>query len=193
MTDIVFATNNVHKLKELREIAAGKLNVLSLSDIGCHDDIAETAETIEGNAMIKANYIKEHYGYDCFADDTGLEVTALNGAPGVRSARYAGENCDSECNIDLLLCNLQGKPDRSAQFRTCMALRQGDEIHTFEGVVKGCILEHRAGEGGFGYDSVFAPTEADGRTFAQMTAEEKNAISHRGRATALLMDYLLKQ
>lgn len=193
MKDIVFATNNAHKLKELREIAAGKLNVLSLSDIGCHDDIPETASTIEGNAKIKADYIKQHYGYDCFADDTGLEVTALDGAPGVYSARYAGNDCNSENNIDLLLHNLDGATDRSAQFRTCIALRQGDETLLFEGIVKGTILTERRGTMGFGYDSVFAPDEADGRSFAQMNADEKNAISHRGRATRLLMDYLLNQ
>lgn len=193
MKDIVFATNNAHKLKELREIAAGKLNVLSLSDIGCHDDIPETAPTIEGNAKIKADYIKQHYGYDCFADDTGLEVTALHGAPGVYSARYAGNDCNSEHNIDLLLHNLDGITDRSAQFRTCIALRQADETLLFEGIVKGKILTERHGTMGFGYDSVFAPDEADGRSFAQMNADEKNAISHRGRATRLLMDHLLNQ
>ena len=193
MKDIVFATNNAHKLKELREIAAGKLNVLSLSDIGCHDDIPETAPTIEGNAKIKADYIKQHYGYDCFADDTGLEVTALDGAPGVYSARYAGNDCNSEHNIDLLLHNIEGATDRSAQFRTCIALCQADETLLFEGIVKGKILTERHGTMGFGYDSVFAPDEADGRSFAQMNADEKNAISHRGRATRLLMDYLLNQ
>ena len=165
MKDIVFATNNAHKLKELREIAAGKLNVLSLNDIGCHDDIPETASTIEGNAKIKADYIKQHYGYDCFADDTGLEVAALDGAPGVYSARYAGNDCISEHNIDLLLHNLEGVTDRSAQFRTCIALRQGDETLLFEGIVKGTILTERRGTMGFGYDSVFAPDEADGRSF----------------------------
>ena len=193
MKDIVFATNNAHKLKELREIAAGKLNVLSLNDIGCHDDIPETASTIEGNAKIKADYIKQHYGYDCFADDTGLEVAALDGAPGVYSARYAGNDCISEHNIDLLLHNLEGVDNRSAQFRTCIALRRGDDIRLFEGIVKGTILTERRGTGGFGYDSVFVPDEADGRSFAQMSDDEKNAISHRGRATQLLMHYLLDQ
>ena len=193
MKDIVFATNNAHKLKELREIAAGKLNVLSLNDIGCHDDIPETASTIEGNAKIKADYIKQHYGYDCFADDTGLEVAALDGAPGVYSARYAGNDCISEHNIDLLLHNLEGVDNRSAQFRTCIALRQADETLLFEGIVKGKILTERHGTMGFGYDSVFAPDEADGRSFAQMSDDEKNAISHRGRATQLLMHYLLDQ
>ena len=191
MKDIVFATNNAHKLRELREITAGVLNVLSLADINCHEDIPETAETIEGNAQIKANHIKEHYGYDCFADDTGLEVDALDGAPGVYSARYAGEDCNSENNIDLLLRNLEGKTDRSARFRTAIALRIGNDISIFEGVVEGKILTERHGTGGFGYDSVFAPIEADGRSFAEMTPDEKNAISHRGRATSALVDYLL--
>ena len=167
--------------------------MLSLNDIGCHDDIPETASTIEGNAKIKADYIKQHYGYDCFADDTGLEVAALDGAPGVYSARYAGNDCISEHNIDLLLHNLEGVDNRSAQFRTCIALRQGDDIRLFEGIVKGTILTERRGTGGFGYDSVFVPDEADGRSFAQMSDDEKNAISHRGRATQLLMHYLLDQ
>ena len=191
MKDIVFATNNAHKLRELREITAGVLNVLSLADINCHDDIPETADTIEGNAEIKANYIKEHYGYDCFADDTGLEVDALDGEPGVRSARYAGEDCISENNIDLLLRRLEGHNDRSARFRTAIALRIGNDVTLFEGIVNGTILTERHGTGGFGYDSIFAPVEADGRSFAEMSADEKNAISHRGRATAALINYLL--
>ena len=191
MKDIVFATNNAHKLRELREITAGVLNVLSLADINCHEDIAETAETIEGNAIIKANYIKEHYGYDCFADDTGLEVEALGGEPGVRSARYAGEDCISENNIDLLLHRLEGQSQRSARFRTAIALCIGKDVTLFEGIVNGNILTERHGTGGFGYDSIFAPVEADGRSFAEMSADEKNAISHRGRATAALINYLL--
>ena len=191
MKDIVFATNNAHKLRELREITAGVLNVLSLADINCHEDIAETAETIEDNAIIKANYIKEHYGYDCFADDTGLEVDALGGEPGVRSARYAGEDCISENNIDLLLHRLEGQSQRSARFRTAIALRIGKDVTLFEGIVNGNILTERHGTGGFGYDSIFAPVEADGRSFAEMSADEKNAISHRGRATAALINYLL--
>ncbi|MGM9802862.1 MAG: non-canonical purine NTP diphosphatase [Muribaculaceae bacterium] len=191
MKEIVFATNNAHKLRELREICNGVMRVLSLNDINCHDDIAETESTIEGNAMIKARYVKEHYGYDCFADDTGLEVTCLNGAPGVFSARYAGEDCNSERNIDKLLANMQGAADRSAQFRTCIALVQGEQMTLFEGVVRGTIIESRRGIGGFGYDPVFAPEEADGRTFAEMTDDEKNAISHRGRATKKLINHLL--
>ena len=191
MKDIVFATNNAHKLRELREITAGVLNVLSLADINCHEHIAETAETIEGNAIIKANYIKEHYGYDCFAVDTGLEVEALGGEPGVRSARYAGEDCISENNIDLLLHRLEGQSQRSARFRTAIALRIGKDVTLFEGIVNGTILTERHGTGGFGYDSVFARVEADGRSFAEMSADEKNAISHRGRATAALINYLL--
>ena len=191
MSDLVFATNNKHKLEEMRAIIGDKYKVLSLSDIGCHDDIPETADTIEGNAVIKAKWVAQRYGYDCFADDTGLEVTALDGAPGVYSARYAGEDCNSENNIDLLLRNLEGKTDRSARFRTAIALRIGNDISIFEGVVEGKILTERHGTGGFGYDSVFAPIEADGRSFAEMTPDEKNAISHRGRATSALVDYLL--
>lgn len=191
MKDIVFATNNAHKLRELREITAGILNVLSLADINCHDEIPETAATIEGNAKIKADYIKEHYGYDCFADDTGLEVKALGGEPGVRSARFAGEDCNSENNIDLLLSRLGDASDRTARFRTAIALRLGSDVTLFEGIVNGTILTERHGTGGFGYDSVFAPAEGDGRSFAEMSPDEKNAISHRGRATRALVDYLL--
>lgn len=193
MKEIVFATNNAHKLRELREITAGVLTVLSLNDIGCHEDIPETATTIEGNAKIKANFIKDRYGYDCFADDTGLEVVALGGAPGVYSARYAGDDCNSENNIDKLLTELANATSRDARFRTAIALRIDDNEWLFEGEVQGKITTERHGDGGFGYDSVFAPIEADGRSFAEMTADEKNAISHRGRATAKLVDFLLNQ
>lgn len=193
MKEIVFATNNAHKLRELREITAGVLTVLSLNDIGCHEDIPETATTIEGNAIIKANFIKDRYGYDCFADDTGLEVVALGGAPGVYSARYAGDDCNSENNIDKLLAELANATSRDARFRTAIALRIDDNEWLFEGEVQGKITTERHGSGGFGYDSVFAPIEADGRSFAEMTADEKNAISHRGRATAKLVDFLLNQ
>lgn len=193
MKEIVFATNNAHKLRELREITAGVLTVLSLNDIGCHEDIPETATTIEGNAKIKANFIKDRYGYDCFADDTGLEVVALGGAPGVYSARYAGDDCNSENNIDKLLAELANATSRDARFRTAIALRIDDNEWLFEGEVQGKITTERHGSGGFGYDSVFAPIEADGRSFAEMTADEKNAISHRGRATAKLVDFLLNQ
>ena len=187
---IVFATNNAHKLKELREITQGRVEILSLNDINCHDDIPETAATIEGNAKIKADFIKEHYGYDCFADDTGLEITALGGEPGVYSARYAGPECDSERNIDKVLANLEGESDRSARFRTCIALRQGNDTILFEGIVEGEILTERHGTGGFGYDSIFKPVEAE-CSFAEMSSEAKNAISHRGRATQKLVRHLL--
>lgn len=201
---IVFATNNAHKLSEVREILsslpkeARKIEVLSLNDIGCHEDIPEDADTLEGNALQKARYIKEHYGYDCFADDTGLEVTALGGAPGVFSARYASladptaASHDSEANMQRLLRGLDGKADRTAQFRTVIALIYNGETTTFEGIVRGTITTERHGADGFGYDPIFAPTEGDGRTFAEMTAEEKNAISHRGRATQQLAQYFAK-
>lgn len=192
MKEIVFATNNEHKLQELREIVAHNFNILSLAQIGCHDDIPETAATIEGNAEMKARYVKEHYGYDCFSDDTGLEIDALGGEPGVYSARYAGPGHDSEANIDKVLAKLQGVPaqQRTARFRTAVALLQGEELHIFEGKVEGHILTERHGTGGFGYDSIFAPVEAGGLTFAQMQPQEKNAISHRGRAVARLVQYL---
>ncbi len=186
---IVFATNNAHKLQEIRQIVGDKLEILSLADIGCHEDIPETADTLAGNAELKARYVKEHYGYDCFADDTGLIVDALNGAPGVYSARYAGPGHDSVANTRLLLKNLEGVEDRSARFVTVICLIGGDEARFFEGKVEGVITREPAGCGGFGYDPVFLPAEAD-VTFAEMPAEAKNAISHRGRATAALLDYL---
>ena len=162
---------------------------MSLSDIGCHDDIPETADTLAGNALQKARYVKEHYGYDCFADDTGLMVDALGGAPGVYSARYAGPGHDSVTNMRLLLDNMKGVTDRSARFVTVIALiLNGCEL-TFEGRVEGEILTEPQGEGGFGYDPVFQP-EGGQLSFAMMSADAKNAISHRGRATAALMEYL---
>ena len=191
MKELVFATNNAHKLRELREIAGDKFTILSLKDINCNDDIPETADTIKGNALIKANYIKDKYGYDCFADDTGLEIEALGGEPGVYSARYAGEKCDSEKNMAKVLEKLQGETNRAARFVTFIALRQGEETLTFEGEVQGEILTERHGNGGFGYDPIFKPLEAD-CSFAEMSADEKNAISHRGRAVAKLFEYLMK-
>ncbi|MDE6079378.1 MAG: non-canonical purine NTP diphosphatase [Duncaniella sp.] len=190
MKKIVFATNNSHKLDELRAIAAGRFEVLSLADIDCHDDIPETADTLEGNALQKARYVKQHFGYDCFADDTGLMVDALDGAPGVYSARYAGPGHDSAANMAKLLSEMEGKTDRRARFVTVIALIEGDRETTFEGCGEGRILTAPDGCAGFGYDPVFAPDEADGRSFASMSAEEKNAISHRGRATRRLMEYL---
>lgn len=187
--DIVFATNNKHKLEEIRKIAGKKWNILSLADIGCHDDIPETADTLHGNAEIKARWVKEKYGYDCFADDTGLMVDALGGAPGVYSARYAGEAHDSKANMALLLKNMEGESNRKARFITVIALIRGEELKMFEGKVEGIITTQPAGSEGFGYDPVFLPDESD-VTFACMTAEDKNAISHRGRATAKLLNYL---
>ena len=195
MREIVFATNNEHKLQELREIVVHKFNILSLAQIGCHDDIPETASTIEGNAEMKARYVKQHYGYDCFSDDTGLEIDALGGEPGVYSARYAGPGHDSEANIDKVLAKLQGVPPerRTARFCTAVALLQGQQLHIFEGKVEGHILTERHGTGGFGYDSIFAPVEGRGLTFAQMQPQEKNAMSHRGRAVARLVQFLASQ
>ena len=187
--EIVFATNNLHKLSEIREIIGDKFKILSLSEIGCNEDIPETASTLEGNAEIKARYVKEHYGYDCFADDTGLEVEALNGAPGVLSARYAGEAHDSQANMDLLLKNMCCEENRNARFRTVIALLINDELTLIDGIVEGEIMHEREGEGGFGYDPIFKPIESE-FTFAQMSSEEKNKISHRGRATAKLIEKL---
>ena len=189
---LVFATNNAHKLDEIRAILGNKIEILSLNDIDCHDEIPETADTLEGNALQKAMYIKEHYGYDCFADDTGLEVSALGGAPGVHTARYA-ENTDhdSEANMNKLLKELEGKNDRSAQFRTVIALLLNGEQHLFEGIVKGDILTEKRGSEGFGYDPVFSP-EQYRESFAELGAEVKNKISHRARAVANLVEYLNK-
>ena len=194
MKKIVFATNNAHKLQELRQMLGDRYEVLALADIGCHEDIPETADTIEGNARMKAEYVKEHYGYDCFSDDTGLEIDALGGEPGVYSARYAGPGHDSEANIDKVLTKLQDVPmeKRTARFRTAIVLLQGEE-HLFEGQVEGIILTERHGTGGFGYDSIFQPVEGDGSTFAQMSPEQKNSISHRGRAVARLVKFLNDQ
>ena len=190
MQKIVFATNNAHKLQELRQMIGDRYQVLGLADIGCHEDIPETAETIDGNALMKAQYVKEHYGYDCFSDDTGLEIDALNVEPGVHSARYAGPGHDSEANIDKVLSKLDGVTERTARFRTAIVLLQGDQLHMFHGQVEGIILTERHGTGGFGYDSIFQPVEGDGSTFAQMSPEHKNSISHRGRAVAKLVAFL---
>lgn len=192
MQEIVFATNNQHKLEEIRRIVGDKFRILSLSDIGCHEDIPETADTLSGNALMKARYVKEHYGYDCFADDTGLMVDALDGAPGVYSARYAGPGHDSAANMALLLKNMDGVSARSARFVTVIALLADGCEHLFEGKVEGEILTAPQGSAGFGYDPVFKPNESP-VSFACMSPDAKNAISHRGRATALLLDFLLKR
>ncbi len=194
MGKIVFATNNKNKLAEIREMLEGSgIEIVSLADIGCHDDIPETSDTLEGNALQKARYIHEKYKMSCFADDTGLEVDALGGAPGVYSARYAGgEGHDSEANMAKLLANLEDKADRRARFRTVVALildeEQGRE-ELFEGIVTGEIIRERRGGEGFGYDPVFRPDGYD-RTFAELGREVKNKISHRAKAVAKLVDYL---
>lgn len=187
---IVFATNNAHKLEEVRRMAGDRIEIKSMAEIGCTDDIAETADTLEGNAELKALYVSERFGTDCFADDTGLEVEALGGAPGVFSARYAGPGHDSAANVAKLLRELDGKENRRARFRTVIALRRNGRTEKVEGIVEGRIAETPAGEDGFGYDPVFIPDEGGGLTFAQMTPEAKNAISHRGRAMARLMEIL---
>lgn len=190
MRKLVFATNNAHKLEEIRAILGEKVEILSLKDIHCDTDIPETAGTLEGNAALKAEFIYKHYGLDCFADDTGLEVEALGGAPGVYSARYAGgEGHDSEANMKKLLKELSGETNRKAQFRTAICLIEGGEEHLFEGVVKGEIIEEKRGNSGFGYDPVFVP-EGFSRTFAELGAEIKNQISHRARAVQCLCEYL---
>jgi len=196
MGKIVFATNNKNKLAEIREMLAGTgFEVLSLADIGCHDDIPETAATLEGNALQKANYVYNKYATPCFADDTGLEVDALGGAPGVYSARYAGgEGHDSEANMAKLLAELGGNSDRRARFRTVIALIEGgqEEPKLFEGIVTGEITADRRGGEGFGYDPIFRP-DGHAETFAEMGHEMKNKISHRARAVAKLVEYLKQQ
>lgn len=191
---LVFATNNKHKLSEIRAILGDEIDILSLEDINCHADIPETADTLEGNALQKAQYVVDHFGMSCFADDTGLEVDALNGEPGIYSARYAGEEHDSEANMTKLLNNLGQNNNRKAQFRTVIALLEvkGGKIrqHLFEGIVKGEIIRERRGGEGFGYDPIFQP-EGYQQTFAEMSGEAKNAISHRGRAVKKLVEYLL--
>ena len=186
---LVFATNNRHKLDEIRAILGDKIELLSLNDINCHDEIPETANTLQGNALIKAKYIYDKFGMNCFADDTGLEVDSLNGEPGVYSARYAGEECNPEANMKKLLNNLTGKNDRSAQFRTVIALIIEGEEKLFEGCVKGCISCEKMGDAGFGYDPIFIP-EGYSESFAQMSSDMKNSISHRYRATENLCKYL---
>ncbi|HOM64039.1 MAG TPA: non-canonical purine NTP diphosphatase [Dysgonamonadaceae bacterium] len=191
MKKIVFATNNKHKLDEIRKISEGKLEILSLNDINCRTDIPETGTTLEENALIKARFVKDNFGYDCFADDTGLEVKALDGAPGVYSARYAGEDCRAEDNIRKLLTNLEGISDRRAAFRTVIALLIGDEQYFFEGAIHGKIIDEKRGESGFGYDPVFVPDGYE-QTFAELGEDIKNKISHRAIATNKLIRFLLK-
>ena len=186
---LVFATNNAHKLQEVADILGDRIELLSLRDINCHADIPETAKTLEGNARIKSQYIVDHFQMNCFADDTGLEVEALNGEPGVYSARYAGENNDSEANMQKLLLNLQGKENRNAQFRTVISLMLNGKEYQFEGVVKGKIITEKQGSNGFGYDPVFVPDGYE-QTFAQLGEEVKNRISHRAKAVNKLCEFL---
>ena len=189
---LVFASNNPNKIKEIQQMLPESITILSLEDIGCTEEIPETAETIEGNAILKANYVTEKYGYDCFADDTGLEVEALNGEPGVYSARYAGEQKDANDNMDKLLSNLENKSNRKAQFKTVIALNCNKNQHLFTGIVKGNIIRQKIGSQGFGYDPIFV-AENDTRTFAQLSIEEKAIISHRGIAVKQLILFLQKQ
>lgn len=189
MKKLLLATNNLHKLSEIRQITNGKFEILSLNEVGFTGDIPETSPTIEGNAIQKVQFIFDRIKMDCFADDTGLEVEALNGEPGVYSARYAGEQCSFSDNIVKLLAALDGETNRKARFRTVIALIFNNELFTFEGIIDGRIGFSTEGNSGFGYDPVFIP---DGYevSFASMDSDLKNTISHRGRATALLMDFL---
>ncbi len=189
MEKLVFATNNPHKLQEIRQMLEGLYEVVSLQDVGIHEDIPETADTLEGNALQKAEFVHSRLGLNVFADDTGLEIKALNGEPGVYSARYAGPACSPEDNMVKVLTQMAGETDREARFRTAIALILKDEVYHFEGEVDGVILEAKTGEKGFGYDPIFRPTGFD-LSFAQMPAEQKNEISHRGRAVQKLMVFL---
>jgi XTP/dITP diphosphohydrolase len=191
MIQIVFATNNQNKLKEVQAQLPDEIKLISLKDIGCYEDIPETQKTIEGNAIQKANYIKMKYNKDCFADDTGLEVMALNGAPGVHSARYAGPEKNSKKNIEKLLSSLEKTANRSAQFKTVIALHYKGELIQFEGICEGKITRTAKGSGGFGYDPIFKPSLKD-KTFAELTLKEKNKIGHRGIAVAKLIAFFNK-
>ena len=186
---LVFASNNRNKIKEVQQMLPDSIQILSLEDIGCFEDIAETENTIEGNAKLKANYVTQNYGYDCFADDTGLEVEILNGAPGVFSARYAGEHCNAKDNMDKLLNALLNKNNRTAQFKTVIALNINREQYLFTGIAKGKITREKIGELGFGYDPIFQP-EGYQETFAQLSLDIKNTISHRAKATQKLITFL---
>jgi XTP/dITP diphosphohydrolase len=188
---LCFASNNAHKLDEIRPLLPADLHLLSLADIGCHEELPETQPTLEGNARQKAQYVFDHYGVACFADDTGLEVAALGGAPGVYSARYAGPQREATDNVAKLLHELGPQPNRQARFRTVVSLVRGAaDVHEFSGEVAGVIAAAPIGSSGFGYDPVFAPSEGDGRTFAEMTLAEKNLLSHRARAVAGLVAFL---
>jgi XTP/dITP diphosphohydrolase len=188
---LCFASNNAHKLDEIRPLLPADLHLLSLADIGCHEELPETQPTLEGNARQKAQYVFDHYGVACFADDTGLEVAALGGAPGVYSARYAGPQREATDNVAKLLHELGPQPNRQARFRTVVSFVRGAaDVHEFSGEVAGVIAAAPIGSSGFGYDPVFVPSEGDGRTFAEMTLAEKNLLSHRARAVAGLVAFL---
>ncbi|MDL2296334.1 non-canonical purine NTP diphosphatase [Bacteroidales bacterium OttesenSCG-928-B11] len=184
--NIIFATHNQHKTEEVRQIAGNKFTILNLHDIGCRDDIPETADTLQGNALQKAQYVVDKFGIDCFADDTGLEIEALNGAPGVYSARYAGAACNFQDNLEKVLREMEGVENRRACFKTVIALILNGKQHFFEGRIDGIITAAPRGTNGFGYDPIFQPDGYE-KTFAQMTDDEKNKISHRGIATEKLM------
>lgn len=186
---LVFATNNLHKIEEVNGIAGEQLSLLSLKSIGCTEEIPETAETFEGNALLKARYVFDNYHYNCFSDDSGLEVEALDNKPGVYSARFAGEQGNHKDNNDLLLKLLQGRTNRTARFRTVICLILDGKVHYFEGIVTGTILDQLSGNNGFGYDPLFVP-EGYNKSFAEMTPDEKNSISHRGKAVAKLVEFL---
>ena len=188
---LVFATNNLNKLKEVQELLPKSITLLSLEDIGCKEDIPETQQTIEGNAIQKAKYVKQNYGYDCFADDTGLEVEVLNNEPGVFSARYAGAQRNSDDNMTKLLSNLENKSNRNAQFKTVIALHLNGKLKTFTGICKGEITKEKFGDKGFGYDPIFKAIGYD-KTFAEISLEDKNKIGHRGKAVQLLIGFLDK-
>lgn len=190
MKSLVFATNNLHKLQEVREILQDKFHIRSLAEIGCFDEIPETSATIEGNALQKAQYIAEHFNTPCFADDTGLEVEALDGRPGVYSARYAGENATYDDNVDKLLEELKSKTNRNARFKSVVAVVNGSREMLFEGIINGTIINERRGTSGFGYDPVFVPEGYD-QTFAEMPPALKNSISHRALAVEKLVNYLI--
>jgi len=189
MHTLVFATNNPHKAREVEQILGGNFQVKTLRDIGCFEEIEETEPTLEGNALLKARYVKEKYGYDCFSEDTGLEVEALGGTPGVHTARYAGESRDPDANIALLLKNLEGKENRRARFRTVIALIFNGKETLLEGICEGHIATEKSGTGGFGYDPIFIP-DGYGETFAELGEEVKNRISHRAKATEKLRTVL---
>ncbi|WP_396137549.1 non-canonical purine NTP diphosphatase [Flavobacterium sp.] len=188
---LVFASNNKNKIKEIQALVSDAIQIISLEDIGCTEDIPETAETIEGNAILKANYVTSNYGYDCFADDTGLEVNALNGAPGVYSARYAGEQKDANDNMDKLLSELKDKTNRNANFKTVICLNLNGTQQLFTGIINGKIIDEKIGTNGFGYDPIFI-AEGHDKTFAELSLEEKTTISHRGIAVQQLIRYLSK-